>query len=259
MCALAALLGLGSAAVLTVPVSADPKKDAKDSKDAKAGDASEGKKPLSDKDRQARIDALEPFNALISEWRCDGVKPGTDRNKGGWSETCQWVWKLTPTEVSVRYEVTGSKTFTDGRLAYDPASEKFTFTANRVDGTKATYAGEFDDDKKNFTMTATLASGETEKVTIRFLDGIRYVMLIDRGKPGKAMAAVAEIGCTKKGEKIAGSSETKDKCIVTGGPSDRTVSTSLGTFPVCCSGCVDAVKADPAKWVANAKKKGYIK
>lgn len=213
---------------------------------------------LSDKDRQTKIDKLEPFNALIAEWRCNGFVPGRDKNKTGWEETSSWIWVLKG-DVAVRFATEGAKILENGSITYDIKEDKFVMAAKRVDGQKVTYTGEFNDDKSRFVAEGELKGGEKEKITIKFLDKIRVVFEVERAKPGKDPVVVAEIGGTRKGEKISGASDEGPKCVITGGPGTSSVSYGGKGYYICCTGCRDAFNEDPVKWIALAKKKGYIK
>jgi hypothetical protein len=226
---------------------------------AAAGAAEPKPKKIGDKDRQAMIDALEPFNALISEWRANGFVPGTDRNKTGWEESSIWVWSLKG-EVAVKFAAKGAKVLSKGTLTYDLAEDKYVLKAVRADNQEVTYTGEFEDDKKRkFILTAELPSTkEIEKITINIKDEISTLTIVDRNKPGRDPKAVAEIVGVKKGAKISGSTESGPKCVVTGGPGTSSVSHGGKSYYVCCTGCRDAFNEDPTKWIAAAKKKGYI-
>jgi hypothetical protein len=65
-----------------------------------------------------------------------------------------------------------------------------------------------------------------------------------------------EVGCTKEGEDFA-TGDGKPECIVSGGLGKITVTYKGQTYYVCCSGCADAFKEEPEKYIKEfeAKKK----
>jgi len=210
--------------------------------------------PAQEKERQTKLEKLEWFNTLIAEWRCDGVPPNADRNKFGWSESATFVWNLKG-DVGIKFLITGGKYIKTGYLTYDIKGDKYTVKATRVDGQEAVYEGEFDEDRKQFSFSARLPKGGSEKFIIKPLDNIRMNILVE----GAGGRVVAEIGGTKKGEKIAGSTDVGPKCVITGGPGTAALSHKGKSYYSCCSGCTDAFKDDPEKWIALAIKKGYTK
>jgi ribosomal protein L24E len=60
------------------------------------------------------------------------------------------------------------------------------------------------------------------------------------------------VACTKEGESL-GKREKKNECVVTGGLGTMAVSYKGETYYVCCSGCADAFKEDPEKYIAEYK------
>lgn len=212
-------------------------------------------KKVDEKTRLAQLEALEPFNALIAEWNGNGFVPGKDKNKTGWEEKSQWVWQLKG-DVCIKFAYTGGKVLSKGTLFYDTKLKQYLLKAVRADKTEATYVGEFDEgNKKKMNFTTELSTKEVEKITMDFSDSIRVKVMVERTKPGKDPVLAYEIGATKKGEKISGSTESGPKCLITGGPGTSSVG---GGYFVCCTGCRDAYNENPAKWIAFAKKKGYI-
>ena len=63
---------------------------------------------------------------------------------------------------------------------------------------------------------------------------------------------------TRVGESL-GATEAKNICVVSGGVGKMQVSYKGETFWVCCSGCADAFKENPEKYIAEFKAKKGMK
>jgi hypothetical protein len=215
-------------------------------------------KSKADKEKEAQLDALQFFNCLMGDWRCEGSPPGQAQSAkaGRWQESASYVWSLKG-EIGIKFKVTGGKYLDSGLLTYDVKSEKYVMTGIRADKTKFTYTGNFDEENKKVLILA----GENEKkegekliFTFRPDDG-RFRLDVERpvGRP------VAEIWAQNKAIGLAfKAGENFVKCVVTGGPSNSSVSAGGRSLPVCCTGCRDAVIDNPAKWIAHAIAKGYL-
>jgi hypothetical protein len=210
-------------------------------------------KSKADKDKEAQLDALGYFNCLMGEWRCEGTPPGQAQSAktGRWQESATYVWSLKG-EIGVKFKIVGGKYLDTGLLSYDVKSEKYVLTAVRPDKSKAVYTGAFDEENKNVLVL----TGDSEKLTFTFRPSDGRFRL-DVEKPvGKA---VAEIWCQNKAQSLAfKAGENFVKCVVTGGPSNSSVSAGGRNLPVCCTGCRDAVLENPAKWIAHAIARGYL-
>ena len=88
------------------------------------------------------------------------------------------------------------------------------------------------------------------------LDRITY-RLETRPESGTAFTRKYLVGLTKEGETFADSGRSERECIVSGGTGTIPVTYEGKTYYVCCSGCRDEFKANPAKYVKEweAKRK----
>jgi YHS domain-containing protein len=66
------------------------------------------------------------------------------------------------------------------------------------------------------------------------------------------------VRATRAGESL-GPTEVKNICVVSGGLGKIQVSYKGETFWVCCSGCADAFKDNPEKYIAEFKAKKGMK
>ena len=98
---------------------------------------------------------------------------------------------------------------------------------------------------------------ETQRLVISLLHSNRYLYRYEVKPRGKTLFARRyQVGCTKEGVDFAGG-DGKPECVVSGGLGKITVSYKGQTYYVCCSGCADAFKEEPEKYIKEyeAKKK----
>jgi len=86
-------------------------------------------------------------------------------------------------------------------------------------------------------------------------EGIRLNISYDVQTGGKGLATtIYKSNGSKDGESIA-SAKKKNECIVTGGAATTAVTHAGKTYYVCCSGCLEAFKEDPEKFIKAAAAK----
>lgn len=97
---------------------------------------------------------------------------------------------------------------------------------------------------------------ETQKISMSTNnDGVRFIYRVERKKAGSTLFTKDFIvAATREGEAI-GAKESKNICVVSGGRGTTQVSYKGETFYVCCSGCADAFKENPEKYVKEFKAK----
>jgi YHS domain-containing protein len=83
------------------------------------------------------------------------------------------------------------------------------------------------------------------RVTLRLVAGNDRLILHMEKKAGDAFSRLAELGATRKGSGF-GKGATYIECIVTGGLGTIEVSHEGKTYHVCCTGCLEVFKDDPA-------------
>jgi YHS domain-containing protein len=144
-------------------------------------------------------------------------------------------------------------------LTYDAAKKKYLLSATKPGD--AENALEFEGKRtKSGVLFERVKKGkakdELDKLEFKILnEGDRIVYNVQkRIGTGKAYKQVAQIGLNRQGTSIAAKEGNGPKCIVTGGAAAMTVSYEGQSYYVCCSGCREAFLANPAKYVAKAKK-----
>jgi len=210
--------------------------------------------------------AFAPFEYLLGRWKGQGIP----RDKGanafrGWTETHSWAWvfvKGKPAGMSVTIE--GGKVLAAGKLSYDQARNRYRLDATepKPRGGQIAFEGTLDESGKLLVLERTSPTGKSAKDSGKLrlslrpnANFIRYTMTADRQEPGDfQFSRVIEMGLTKEGESLAGSSTAAErpKCIVTGGAAAMTLTYQGRTFPICCTGCRDEFNDNPEKYIKKA-------
>lgn len=206
--------------------------------------------------REASKDALARFNGLIGGWRGVGMPKRASR-QGAWQENAEWSWNFKNDGVALTYAIKGGQLLTAARLDYNPEEKEYRLTATFADKSTRQYTGKFDDDASRLVLESVPdADDDVYRMTIRQLNEKRTVVLHEkRGVQQTFYARVAEIGYTRKGTRLASSSQTGPECIVTGGAGTMQVSHQGKTYYVCCTGCRDAFNDDPEAIIADAQER----
>ena len=102
------------------------------------------------------------------------------------------------------------------------------------------------------------ASKETQRVVVTMLHETRFLYRYETRPEGRAgFNPQFQVGATREGVAFA-SGDKKPECVVTGGLGTMKVTYKGKDYYVCCSGCRDAFKDEPEKYIKEyeAKKKG---
>ena len=99
-------------------------------------------------------------------------------------------------------------------------------------------------------------SKELQRMTMNSAaEGARFIYRLARKKAGSTIFVPDfMVASTREGVTL-GAKEKKNICVVSGGIGTSTVSYKGETFYVCCSGCADAFKENPEKYIAEFKAK----
>ncbi len=220
-------------------------------------------------DETARPDIpapLAPLEYLIGRWKGRGVpKDNAAKRFQGWSETHVWAWSFTQGKPSgLTLTIEGGKILASARLTYDETRGDYRLEGvePRPSNTRVAYEGRLDKSSKHLELEYL---GETNKAgkpagVLRLAiwpnaNFIRYIMAHELKEPGSAQfSRLIEVGLTKEGESLAGSSASAErpKCIVTGGAATMTLSYQGRAFPICCTGCRDEFNENPEKYIKKA-------
>lgn len=202
--------------------------------------------------------ALKPFNDLVGAWKGTGIPEGSraEKESGWWSERPSWQWQFKGDDAWLIVEIAKGKYYDGGELRYLPETKRFRLILDSVNKDQHVFEGEFKD-KKLIVERQDKKTKETQRLTFRLLHNNRITYQYDvRGDGKSAFVKKYQVGMTKEGAAFA-SASTGPECIVSGGLGTMQVSYQGKTYYVCCSGCRDEFKANPAKYVKEfeAKKK----
>jgi len=210
-------------------------------------------KPASSKD------ALQPFNVLVGSWKGTGAPEGTkeERTTGGWTETIAWSWQFKDNDAWLTTTFEKGKYFTKGELRYTPEKDqpRFTLTLTSPDKTTSTYIGSLKE--KVLTLDRTEGPvGESQRIVITMLHFNRYLYRMETRPAGTTVAFTKQyqVGATKEGVPFADVPKGPE-CIVSGGLGTIKVSYKGKDYWVCCTGCRDAFKEEPEKYIKEAEAK----
>jgi hypothetical protein len=203
-------------------------------------------------------EALKPFNDLIGTWRGTGTPEGTreEKQKNFWTETLTWSWQFKGDDAWLTATIDKGKYFTRGELHFLADKDAYRLTLTTRDKDELAFTGKLDDGRLTLTREDDKAK-ETQQIVVTLLHANRYLYRYEVKPQGKTLfAKLYQVGCTKEGEEFA-AGDGKPVCIVSGGLGKIAVTHKGQTYYVCCSGCADAFKEDPEKYIKEfeAKKK----
>jgi hypothetical protein len=218
---------------------------------------------------QAIIQALQPLQVLLGEWRWTTRKEFGGSKKS--AEDLTWVWdfQTDATQPSLTAKSTAHPYFQQVWLTYLPDDEKYQTTAKSPDGQTRVFRGtwtsagepreESDGKKVQHTFKMQLSQvapddGDQWQLVFNQLDNNQYLMdLTRRPVSGKQFAPLDVVRQQRLGTSfaVADSDNPGPKCIISGGLGTMSVNYRGKTYPVCCSGCAAAFNDDPERWLAK--------
>jgi hypothetical protein len=202
--------------------------------------------------------ALRAFNDLIGSWRGTGEPNGTraEKQRNFWVEKIDWQWQFKGDDVFLKADFDKGKYFSAAELRYLPDKDHYQLTAKTPDKETLVFEGTLD--KKRLTMERTdEKKNETQRLIVNLLHFNRHVYRYEV-KPADrpTFRAVFQVGATKEGIEFAGGDDAPE-CVVSGGLGTIPVSYKGQTYFVCCTGCRDAFRDEPEKYIKEyeARKK----
>ena len=206
---------------------------------------------------------FQPLTPLVGSWKGTGTPDGTkaEREAGFWSETIEWAWQFKKDDAALVGTIANGKHFAKFELRYLAEKKQFQLTATKPDKTTEVFLGLLTVGKQKeqlLTVARTEdAAKQTHRLVFTLLHANRYLYRYDVKPAGvTAFARKYQVGATKQGEPFA-EANTGPECVVSGGQAKIPVVHNGKTYYVCCSGCKDAFKDDPEKFIKalEAKKK----
>jgi len=212
------------------------------------------------KDRSKRTpkEALQALNDLIGSWRGTGQPEGTieEKQRNFWTETQAWQWHFTKSDASLTVTFDKSRNFTKGELSFLPDKDEFQLSLHTPTKEILTFTGplkegvltlERIDEKKK----------EKQRLVFTFLHANRFLYRYeDKALNQMTFKKRYQVGATKEGIPFASEGGVDDtECIVSGGHGSIAVKYKGKTYYVCCSGCREAFKEDPEKYIKEFEEK----
>jgi YHS domain-containing protein len=202
-------------------------------------------------------EALQVFNDLIGFWNGTGTPEGSrqEKQRGFWTESMTWEWQFKKGDAWLKVAFEKGKHFTGGELRYLPEKDIYRFKVRTTDKESWTFEGPFKDkiltlERRNEQMK------EAQRLVVTLLHANRFLYRFETKPEGRPLFTKRyEVGATKEGVAFAGPSDTTPPCIVSGGKGRITLEYKGKTYYFCCSGCRDAFKDDPEKYLKEAEVK----
>jgi hypothetical protein len=192
---------------------------------------------------------------FIGDWNGNG---GPDKAKPSpkdpiWKETIKWGWRFKGDDAWLVLDIKDGKEFKSGELRYLVDKKKYQFTAVGKDDKKVAYEGEL----KDGLLTLEREDADA-KVTYQIqmntaADGVRFIYRTSH-KEGTTVYKDTLVAATRTGESL-GLREKKNECVVSGGLGTMMVKYKDEVYWVCCSGCAEAFRDNPEKYIAEYKAK----
>ncbi|HEY7313445.1 MAG TPA: YHS domain-containing protein [Gemmataceae bacterium] len=208
-------------------------------------------------EKTAAKDALKELQEFIGGWKGNG---GPDKPRPGprdtvWSETVSWSWRFKGDDAWMSMNVKDGKLFKSGELRFLPDKKVYQLTATDQKDKKLVFEGKL----KSEVLTLERVDPDSKEVQqIKMntaAEGDRFVYRVaHKGKDSTIWKKDYMIGCTREGVSL-GKVDKKNECIVSGGLGTMPISYKGETYYVCCSGCADAFKENPEKYINEYKAK----
>jgi hypothetical protein len=202
-------------------------------------------------------EALQAFNDLIGSWKGTGAPEGNQaaKQRGFWSEKITWTWQFKGDDAWLNVVFDKSKHFTSGQMRSVPATDLYQLSLATPDKSKLDFTGGM----KEHVLTLEreeAATKEKQRLVFTFLHSNRFLYRYEvKGPERPLFNRLYQVGATKEGEPFAGPSDGRPECVVSGGLGKIPVTYKGETYYVCCSGCRDAFKESPDKYIKEYKER----
>ena len=201
--------------------------------------------------RRVPQEELRAFNELIGSWRATGTPEGTreEKQRGFWTESIAWSWQFKGEDVSLRADIQKGKHFHKAELRFLPDRDVYQLKLTTPDKDVLQFEGKLKDSVLTVERLDE-AKKETQRFVFSMLHGTRLNYRYEVKQEGQAsFRKLYTVGCTKEGVAFAGPGDTNPECVVSGGLGKIKVTYKGETYYVCCTGCQDAFKDDPEKYL----------
>jgi hypothetical protein len=216
--------------------------------------------PNAEAKKKTAKEGLQELHDLIGSWKCTGnplVGSKEEQREKFWQEKISWKWQFKEKDVFLSANLTQGKYYFKFVIRYLPDKETYQLEATTADKKTRTFTGKLD--RKTLTFERTdEKTKQGERLVFQMLHHNRYLIVYEeRPADSKSFTKLYRVGSTKEGVPFA-SVDKGPECIVSGGLGTMPVTHKGKTYYVCCSGCRDAFREDPEKYIKEyeeAKKK----
>jgi hypothetical protein len=215
-----------------------------------------------EKPKRTPKEALKAFNDLIGTWKGTGIPEGSRevQQRDFWTEKLMWQWQFQDGNAWLRLDIDKGKHFTKGELRYLPDKDKFQLTLRTPANESLTFEGAYKEKEHLLSVERTDdKTKESQRLVISLLHANRILYRFEV-KPEKrtAFAKKFQVGATKEGVAFA-SGDGQPECVVSGGLGTIKVMHKGKTYYVCCTGCRDAFKDDPERYIKEFEERKKAK
>lgn len=203
------------------------------------------------RDQKKAKEALQELNEFIGKWSGSGGPPlgrrGTDADL--WKESLNWGWRFEKSgDAALVLDVDGGRHYKSAVMRYLPAKRTYEMKAVTAAGDTKTFTGQL----RRGRLTLTHQDPKTKNVERLTLstnnNGVRLIYQYATQSGGRGIfRRKYMVQHTREGASIA--RRNKRECVVSGGLGTIAVSYMGKTYYVCCSGCAEAFREDPTKFI----------
>lgn len=210
-----------------------------------------------DTEKSDAKEALKELQEFIGGWKGNGGpdKPRPSPRDPVWSETASWSWRFKGDDAWLSMAIKDGKLFQSGELRYLPTKKQYQLTLTDKAGKKRAYEGKREREMLKLERINPDTKA-TEQITMNTAaEGDRFIYHVAHKNKGTTIWKKDYlVAFTREGVSL-GKVDKKNECVVSGGLGTMAVSYKGETFYVCCSGCADAFKENPEKYVKEFKAK----
>jgi hypothetical protein len=205
--------------------------------------------------KRSAKEALQPFNPLIGSWKATGTPEARGERQNFWTEMVSWAWQFRGGDAWLNVTFDKGKYFASGELRYLADKDRYQLTLVTPAKESLVFEGELKDNRLTV-QRVDEAKKETQQLVLTLLHENRFLYRYEV-KPAERtlFARLYQVGATKEGVAFAGKGDGRPECVVSGGLGTIPVSYKGKTYYVCCSGCRDAFKDEPEKYIKEYEEK----
>ncbi len=195
---------------------------------------------------------------FIGGWKGNGGpdKPRPSPRDPVWSENVSWSWRFKGDDAWLAMNIKDGKLFKSGELRYLPKKKLYQLTVAEKDDKKLVFEGKIERENTIKFERVDAKTKATQRITMNTAaEGDRFIYHVAHKNEGTTIWRKDYlVACTREGVSL-GKVDKKNECVVSGGLGTMPISYKGETYYVCCSGCAEAFKENPEKYINEYKAK----